>query len=71
MHPIEEKRFHGQITGTNVVDFGKSVDFWVYFGPKTSNIGSKVLKTILKVVPPSCQTPYYTKTLEKSSQHGP
>ena len=36
---------NGQIRGTN---FGKSVDFWVYFGPKSSNIASKVLKPILK-----------------------
>ena len=48
VHPIEDRRFHGQITGTN---FGKSVDFWLYFGPKTSNIASKVLKPILKSFP--------------------
>ena len=39
---------NGQITGTN---FGKSVDFCVYFGPKSSNIASKVLKPILKLFP--------------------
>ena len=38
----------GQITGTN---FDKSVDFWLYFGPKSSNIASKVLKPILKSFP--------------------
>ena len=25
---------NGQITGTNFVDFGQSVEFLVYFGPK-------------------------------------
>ena len=41
----------GQITGTNFSNFGKSVDFWLYFGPKSSNIASKVLKPILKSFP--------------------
>merc|ERR1712030_131775 len=36
---------NGQITGTN---FDKSVNFWVYFGPKSSKIASKVLKLVLK-----------------------
>ena len=39
---------NGKIMGTN---FEKSVDFWVYFGPKTSNIASKVLKPVLKSFP--------------------
>ena len=36
------------ITGTNFV---KSVDFWMYFCPKSSNFCSKVLKPILKSFP--------------------
>ena len=38
---------NGQIMGTNFGNFGKSVDFLVYYGPKTSNIDSKVLKLII------------------------
>ena len=36
---------------TWVSTLAKKVDFWVYFGPKTSNIVSKVLKPILKSFP--------------------
>ena len=36
---------------TRVPTLAKKVDFWVYFGPKTSNIASKVLKPILKSFP--------------------
>ena len=36
---------------TWVSTLAKKVDFWVYFGPKTSNIVSKVLKPIFKSFP--------------------
>ena len=58
---------NGQITGTNFSNFGKSVDFWLYFGPKSSNIASKVLKPDFKIVSPLCETPYKTKNLKKTS----
>ena len=39
---------NGQITGSN---FDKSVDFLVYFGPKSTKIASKELKLVLKSFP--------------------
>ena len=54
---------NGQITGTN---FCKSVDFLFYFGPKSPNIASKVVKPIIKSLPLSATHLTIVKTLRLS-----
>ena len=56
---------NGQITGTNI---DKSVDFWVYFWPKSPNIASKELKPVLKSFPLYAR---YLTTLKTWKKNGP